>query len=119
MPKARAYRWEEATNSYKQCKVEEATHIYFEPPCGVGRRMLPVVHKNATRKGTNCWSWNGDLEKPTLKPSILNRFVSPDESISPSWVCHSWVNDGQVIYLDDCTHEGRGKTLDLLELTDD
>ena len=31
-------------------------------------------------------------------------------------VCHSFVNDGQVQFLDDCTHELAGQTLLLLDV---
>jgi hypothetical protein len=59
--------------TYKFCKPEEATHVSFRCPGPFYYRMLPVVHGNTTRKGTGCWSWNGDTEKPTFKPSILTK----------------------------------------------
>jgi hypothetical protein len=70
---------------------------------------LPVLLRGA-RQGTNCWSWNGDLEKPTFRPSLLmNR---------PGFVSHSWITDGQVQFLGDSTHALAGKTVELLDLPD-
>ena len=90
------------------CEPHEATHIWLNMPGPLPNRMIPVIHGNASRKGTGCWSWNGDVDKPTLRPSVKTwtRDVS----------CHTWVTDGQAIFLNDCTHELAGKTVDLLEV---
>lgn len=53
------------------------------------------------------WTFNGDLEKPTFKPSYLVH-GSP---VQPR--CHSFVTDGQIAYLSDSTHDLAGKTVDL------
>ncbi|RYD61732.1 MAG: hypothetical protein EOP84_35380 [Verrucomicrobiaceae bacterium] len=63
---------------------------------------------NGTREGTGNWTWNGDTEKPTLKPSVL--------TWNGTERCHTWITDGQAIFLDDCSHEFAGQTLDLLEV---
>ena len=65
-----------------------------------------------TRRGTPNWTWNGSIDFPTVKPSILTR--GADEN--GEHVCHSFVNDGMVQFLSDCSHELAGKTMDLLEL---
>ncbi len=91
------------------CEPHEATYIWLCLPGPMSHRMLPVVYGNTTRKGTPCWSWNGDTEKPTIKPSILTRG-------GDNMLCHSFVNDGKVKFLDDCTYEYAGKTLDLLNI---
>lgn len=51
------------------------------------------------------WSFNGDLVKPTFNPSIV---VSGEGTM-----CHSFVRDGKIEYLGDCTHELAGKTIEL------
>lgn len=112
MPKAIAYKRNPADDSYTPCAAHEATDLFFEPPYGVTRRMIPVVHGNTTRRGTGCWSWNGSLDKPTLKPSILNDFRPHDTLVD-----HIFITDGKVIYLSDCSHEARGQTHELNELT--
>ena len=49
------------------------------------------------------WTFNGNLENPTIKPSILN----------PNARCHSFVTEGEIKFLNDSTHELAGKTVDL------
>lgn len=73
---------------------------------------------NATRRGTPCWTWNGDVEKPTLKPSIRTKGRCHDEKTDAyvDCLCHSFVTAGQVKFLCDCTHEFAGQTVDLLEV---
>jgi hypothetical protein len=40
------------------------------------------------------------------------------EKLEPKAIrCHTWITDGQVIFLSDCSHEYAGRTVDLLELT--
>lgn len=95
------------------CLIEEATHIELRLPCDPGGRttILPIQLKG-TRKGTPNWTWNGDIEKPTLKPSILIE----SQYAGIGYRSHSWVNDGKVKYLNDCTHELKNKTVDLLDI---
>jgi hypothetical protein len=78
---------------------------------------LPVILRG-TRDGTNCWTWNGDTEKPTLRPSVRTQGVDSreDGQYGKPYVCHTWVNDGQAQFLNDCTHELRGQTIDMLEV---
>lgn len=89
------------------CSVEEATHVMMEKPGPLPNITLPIILKGS-RAGTNCWSWNGDTEKPTLKPSLLQQ--------AGEHRCHTWINDGKVQFLSDCSHEYAGQTLDLLEI---
>lgn len=58
------------------------------------------------------WGWNGDLERPTFTPSILVRMDFTGDRI-PSKICHSFVTDGRIQFLGDCTHELAGQTVDL------
>ena len=52
------------------------------------------------------WNWNGDTDKPTLSPSILQTLGPfPD---GRKEVCHCFVRDGQIEFLGDCTHDKRG-----------
>lgn len=53
------------------------------------------------------WSFNGDRIKPTFNPSLLVAMPG-----LPSR-CHSFVKDGQIQFLSDCTHALAGKTVDL------
>ncbi len=39
------------------------------------------------------------------------------EKIEPTpIVCHTWITNGQVIFLGDCSHDLAGQTLDLLDI---
>lgn len=92
---------------YVDCSIEDATHITLNIPTYKFPLTLPVIQKG-TRDGSGCWSWNGDIDFPTIRPSVLttnNEFRS-----------HSWINDGQAQFLADCSHSLAGQTVDLLEL---
>lgn len=59
------------------------------------------------------WTWNGKLEKPTFRPSLLcNRDHAPSR-------CHLWMSDGEIIFLQDCHHELRGQVVPIPEWTED
>jgi hypothetical protein len=64
------------------------------------------------------WDFNDDLEKPTIKPSILSKFTPKSEGMSPK-VCHSYVTDGKIRFLNDSTHDLAGKTVDLFPVDGD
>lgn len=68
------------------------------------------------------WNFNGDFDKPTFTPSLLNRtgvhadpkWKGPDSekdySKPPySTICHLFVTNGVINYCSDCTHEYNGK----------
>lgn len=76
------------------------------------------------------WTWNGDSERPTFSPSVLvkgfelsaasrERIAAglPPESEGHyegrDTVCHSFVQEGRIQYLSDCTHPLAGQTVDL------
>ena len=89
---------------YEPCEPKEATHLSIRLPCGCYALMLPVMI-GGTRAGTLNWTWNGDTEKPTVRPSVLTR--------GHNFTCHSWINDGVMQFLTDTQgheHEGFGGT---------
>ena len=100
---------------YCQCDVAQATHVELRMPCVMSHRVLPVI-TSGPRKGTPCWTWNGDTERPTLRPSILTRWTHSKSGSPTDEICHSFVSDGRVEFLGDCTHDKAGQTLDLLEV---
>ena len=61
------------------------------------------------------WTFNNNFEKPTFTPSMLSKFTSPKGKVH---VCHSFITDGQIRFLGDCTHEMKGKTVDLPAISD-
>jgi len=97
------------SGGYIPCEAGDATHVRLNVPGPYPNRIIPVILKG-TRDGTGCWSWNGDVDAPTLKPSVLTRGGDGMPT------CHSFVNNGRIQFLGDCTHDFVGQTLDLLEV---
>lgn len=82
-----------------------------------------------------CWGFNGDFEKPTFTPSILERSGHycwqdgkpasecmycndpefKDDKSPLCYICHSFVTDGMIQFLGDCTHKLAGQTVPLLD----
>lgn len=58
--------------------------------------------------GPGGWKWNGDLDLPTLHPSV--KCLCPG---GPVEVCHSFVRAGRIAYCGDSTHALAGQTVDL------
>lgn len=58
------------------------------------------------------WAFNGDMEKPTFRASYLSYGTESDPR-QPR--CHSYVTDGKIKFLPDCTHELAGQTVELPE----
>lgn len=101
-------------------------HMVMCPACGNGHRF------DATR-----WTFDGNFEEPTFSPSMLVRFVAnppfapgtddyargPDDKYllgpdgrlagAKDMVCHSFVRNGRIEFLSDCTHELAGQTVEL------
>ena len=58
------------------------------------------------------WDYNGNPESPTFSPSIL--VTCRWSQVEPEYkddVCHSFVRDGRIQFLGDCTHELAGQTV--------
>ena len=60
------------------------------------------------------WTFNGDYEKPTFRPSMLMQY--PIENPETGHVReHFFVTDGKIHYLQDCHHDMAGETVDMIE----
>ena len=92
--------------------------LFWCPGCG-GAHGVRVGEGPGAR-----WSYNGNADAPTFSPSILVRhehWVPPatSENMDPGpqekvvGICHSFVRDGQIQFLSDCTHELAGQTVPL------
>ncbi len=92
----------------KVFEYEGATLARFFCP-GCQEHHVPIISPAPFVEGP-VWEFNGDLEKPTLFPSLL---VAPD---SPGERCHLFVTDGQAQFLPDCHHALAGQTVDLPDL---
>jgi len=91
------------------------------------------AHQIATGDGPGArWGWNGNAERPTFTPSVLVRtghhadgtnpadcFICKERRENPGedlrgfkcYLCHSFVVDGQMQMLSDCTHALAGQTV--------
>jgi hypothetical protein len=54
------------------------------------------------------WKFNGNYDSPTFRASVLFK--------SGPIVCHSFVTDGNIQFLNDCTHSLKGQTVSLPEI---
>jgi len=65
------------------------------------------------------WGFNGDGNRPTFTPSVLvTHEAKPGagpgfEEWRTARACHSFVTDGRIQFLADCTHALAGQTVDL------
>lgn len=64
--------------------------------------------KEHNLKLPDVWEFNNDFERPTVRASVL---TWNDESR-----CHSFITDGKIQFLSDCTHELAGKTVELPDI---
>ena len=65
-----------------------------------------------------CWGFDGNLDSPTLTPSVLQQWNQWQGEGVPAkrHVCHSFVRAGRIEFLGDCTHSLAGQTVDLPEI---
>ncbi len=86
-----------------KCKVIGPA-VYIEcPGCG----HLHSLHVTGRNDFGAQWEWNNNLEAPTFSPSLLVKWSNK--------VCHSFIKDGKIQFLNDSTHELSGQTVDLPE----
>ncbi len=62
------------------------------------------------------WSFNGDHDAPTFKPSYLATGTYGENHEQRR--CHTYLTDGKLQFLADCSHELAGTTVDLIEKFD-
>lgn len=100
----------------------DGTLMFWCPGCN--------EHHGIPVNGSRGWEWNGSLERPTVKPSILVRqtlygperltFSNYKGEYPPSevaqGVCHSYVFDGCIQFLGDCTHSLAKQTVELPDI---
>lgn len=85
-------------------------------------------------EGQRGWKFNGNVASPTFEPSILMRSGHHcdngpkkedcfycKETADEDWgmdmcvICHHFVKDGLIQFLNDCTHHLAGQTVPMLE----
>jgi hypothetical protein len=73
------------------------------------------------------WGWNESFDAPTFTPSIrvtgvqplsdeeLDRVLKGEKIETIPLCCHSFVTDGKIQFLGDCTHKLVGQVVDIPE----
>lgn len=57
----------------------------------------------------NGWQFNGDMDNPSVQPSILTQKGSDGRNGR----CHCFITDGKIRFLEDCSHSLKGQTVEL------
>lgn len=63
---------------------------------------------------TKVHQFNGDMDRPTLSPSLLHNYENG--TTGERYCCHSFVRDGQIQFLGDCTHPLVNQTVELMDV---
>lgn len=102
-------------------------HLLFHCPGCDSLHTVAVEQPNSL--GAR-WSWNGDVERPTFAPSLLIRWTQWDppahtqDKVTRGEIvqrevhccCHSFIRDGMIQFLNDCTHALAGQTVPLPDM---
>lgn len=91
-------------------------YLYYRcPGCETGWHQV-VLRDPCPGAGRPSWLWNEDTECPTISPSVLQYSGRPNGSQGDARVtlCHHFVENGKIRYLDDCPHDLRGQTVDMI-----
>lgn len=92
-----------------------------DPDPAGGLHMLPVTGDGSKRP---TWSFDGNLQAPTLAPSILTRtehtrrYIDGELKDVGRFVCHSFLRNGVWEFLGDCTHPLAGQHVPMVPLPD-
>lgn len=86
-------------------------------------------HRVPVQSAATSWSWNGSVDRPTLFPSLMVRaghFAPHWKQGDACWCgkdypfqcyqCHSFIRDGKIEFLADCSHKLAGQMVDLPEV---
>lgn len=116
-------------SKFSKYVIEGEVGFHFHCP---GCNMTHGIVTDRIKPGPK-WNFSGGLDNPTVSPSILVRYwktpIPPpkdengkyllDENGkivgSKKMVCHSFVREGKIQFLNDCTHELAGETVELGE----
>jgi hypothetical protein len=74
------------------------------------------THALNSHPGGPRWDYNGDADRPAFHPSVLvtTRWSRHDVTMKDD-ICHSFVKDGRIQFLPDCTHALAGQTVEIPE----
>ena len=118
-PLLASYLWAEFEVYSK--RIDENRLFFWCPGCKASHQI-----QHGDGPGAR-WRWNGDAEKPTFSPSVLVRGIRGDMNDAElasyeeayekcgytsailgdarfATVCHTFITDGRIQFLSDCTH---------------
>ena len=93
----------------KLSKIQNG-YLFFCPGCEIEH----LVYVTAPDKPN--WQFNNNPDAPTFSPSIDVRY--PWGPSREERHCHSFVTDGKIQFLGDCTHALKGQTVEIPNWTD-
>lgn len=106
-------------------------HAIMCPACGTYHVFDDKVNSARAKMRGGGWDFNGDVDRPTFSPSMLMRTnfdiaafsraekagrALPVDMPKIDYVCHSYVREGRIEFLGDCTHDMRGQTHELPDI---
>ena len=91
----------------RRVKDNQDNALLFRCP---GCNIPHIIYYERSINGA--WSWNNDLDKPTINPSIV---VTREINENEIHVCHSYIRDGYIEFLHDSTHHLANKKVSLPE----
>ena len=103
----------------KKLRTLEGGIISFQCPGCDELHGIPVTGDHPV------WGWNGSIESPTFTPSIrvsgvqhltdaeCQRVLNGEKIVPIPSCCHSFIADGKIQFLSDCTHKLAGQTVEL------
>lgn len=77
-----------------------------------GHRMIVCPGCDMLHAPDQRWSYNGNADSPTFHQSLLVH--APMEG--GEMRCHSFIRDGRIQFLNDCTHALAGQTVELPDI---
>jgi hypothetical protein len=116
----------------KISQMSDNEYVFHCPGCKCGHAVRVNGRKFENGAG---WQWNGSVDARTFSPSLLihsSEFTELGKQQYQDWinhrreipggkidsratVCHSFITDGMMQFLPDCTHDLAGKTVAIPE----
>lgn len=82
-------------------------YVFYCPGC----KFSHSFHTEKKNEDGAIWEFNGNVDNPTFSPSLLARYPWGKEQ--KQMVCHSFVRNGKIEFLGDCTHKLAGQTVEM------
>jgi len=89
--------------------MEGVKYIFYRCPGCNEHHWIPVT-------GSKAWQFDGNLESPTVTPSVKHTCKYGDDT--PDSVCHYFIRAGRLEYCGDCTHNLAGQTVPMPQLSE-